>query len=51
MNKNSPFNIINLDVKEGSFDKAFERWKFYKISGFKTPKGTNVDAVAENELV
>ncbi len=38
MNKNSPFNIINLDVKEGSFDKAFERWKFYKISGFKTPK-------------
>lgn len=44
----STFNIINLEVSEGSFEKAFDRWKCYKINDFVTPKGSVVQASAEN---
>lgn len=49
------FNIINLEVAEGSFEKGFDKWKNYKINDYLTPKvkynyiqGHTVEATAEN---
>lgn len=34
--KNTRFNIINLDVNEGSLEKALEKWKKYEIEDYMT---------------
>ena len=44
--KMATFNIINLEVAEGCFEKAFEQWRSYRIEGYETAKGSKVTASA-----
>lgn len=44
------FGMINLDVKEGSLERAFESFKNYSVDGYKTSVGTATNAKVRSEI-
>jgi hypothetical protein len=49
-NTSVKFGVINLDVKLGSLEKAFEVFKNYEVEGYKNSNGKPTKATVKSEI-
>lgn len=49
-NSTVKFGVINLDIKQGSLEQAFELFKNYSVDGYKSSQGKPVSAKVRSEI-